>query len=237
MPERGPAEPPTPPTTPSVGARPTPGKASAPVVKPGVSAVPGEEIVAERTEGSKSFATATPGKFKTQVFPGPVHFRNTTTGKWDEIDTTLVAGTAGRLQNKAGAAKIDLAKQTGGATLARLEVDDSHSVGFSLVGSRPSTGRIDKNHVTYPSVLANVDLDLAVRADGLKEDIVVRSRTAPDRFVYELALQNLTARVNEAGAVVYEDAAGTQRAITPPGSMTDATSGTRPARSRAARRP
>ncbi len=224
VPEPGPAEPPLPPTTPPTGARPIPGKAAVPVVKaPAGPVAPGEEIVAERTEGSKSFATATPGEFKTQVFTGPVHFRNTTTGKWDEIDTTLVDGTAGRLRNKAGAATIDLAKQVGGATLARLVVDDSHSVGFSLVSSRPATGRVDKNTVTYPSVLANVDLDLTVRPDGLKEDIVVRSRTAPDRFVYELALQNLTARVNGAGAVVHEDASGTERAITPPGSMTDAT--------------
>lgn len=69
----------------------------------------------------------------------------------------------------------------------------------------------------------NVDLELVVQPDGLKEDLVLRSRQAPDRFVYELDLQNLTARVDDNGAVVFEDASGTGRAITPPGVMTDAT--------------
>ena len=120
---------------------------------------------------------------------------------------------------------MDLAKDRSSATLARIDVDNDHSVGFSLRGANPARGQaqVTKNRVTYGDVQPDVDVDLTVLPAGLKEDIVLASTAAPNRYVFELALEGLTARLNDAGDVVYTDAAGAKRAVTPHGFMTDAT--------------
>lgn len=180
-------------------------------------------MVERRTEHSKTFATATPDRFKTQLFGGPVHYRSPKTGQWADIATTLVDAAPGRVRNGAGPVSVDLARDQARGPLARVGLDDDHSVAFSLQGTAPGRARVEDNRVTYAGVRSQVDLELTVVPDGVKEDIVLHSPAAPDRFVFELDLEGLTAGLNDAGDVVYTDAAGKVRAVTPHGFMADAT--------------
>lgn len=118
---------------------------------------------------------------------------------------------------------VDLAKTNTQGPLARLTLDDDHAVAFSLKDAVPGSARVEDNRVTYPGVRPGVDLELTVVPDGVKDDIVLRSPAAADRFVFELDLEGLTASINQAGDVVYTDAAGKVRAVTPHGFMADAT--------------
>jgi hypothetical protein len=56
---------------------------------------------------------------------------------------------------------------------------------------------------------------------GLREEIVLTSADAPDRFLFPLKLKGLTASVDELGDVVYKDSSGKERARTPKGFMYD----------------
>ncbi len=57
--------------------------------------------------------------------------------------------------------------------------------------------------------------------NGFKEELILSSADAPDRFVYPLQLEGLTAAVEGAGDVVYRDEDGFERARTPHGFMYD----------------
>jgi len=54
-----------------------------------------------------------------------------------------------------------------------------------------------------------------------KEELILSSADGPDRFVYPLELESLTAAVEDSGDVVYRDGDGTERARTPHGFMYD----------------
>ncbi|WP_260451637.1 hypothetical protein [Listeria grandensis] len=49
-----------------------------------------DEVVADRTENSKTFVNKDTGEGKTYYFTEPVHFKDSATGKWQDFDTTLV---------------------------------------------------------------------------------------------------------------------------------------------------
>ncbi|MBW3669387.1 MAG: hypothetical protein KY443_09275, partial [Actinobacteria bacterium] len=189
-----------------------------PVVTP-----PGTELVGLRTATTKTFATATPGKYRTKAFSTPVHFKNDF-GLWDEIDTTLVPSVEpARFVTAGNSAILDVAADPTSPELVRYRLDDEHSIGFRLAGARPGAPAVPAGpKVTYGGILPHVDLRLTTTNQGVKEELVLASPAAADRFVFPLALDGLTASVNEAGEVVYRDADGRERAVTPNGFMEDA---------------
>ncbi|MGH9224174.1 MAG: GDSL-type esterase/lipase family protein [Acidimicrobiales bacterium] len=183
-------------------------------------AKPGEELVDRRTASSKTFAGDQPGQLRTELYDGPVHFKDAQ-GRWADIDETLVAAKDGRRHAAANAFDLSLASSSTDAAVARLAIDDKHSVGFSLDGAAKVTAKADAKSVTYPRVRKDTDVRLSSQTSGLKEELILASRAAPDRFVFPLVLTGLTASINETGDVIYRDESGVERARTPHGFMTD----------------
>lgn len=181
----------------------------------------GQELVDRRTANSKTFAGDQPGQLRTEFHDGPVHFQDAQ-GRWADIDDTLVVSKDGRRHNKSNAFDLSVAATSTDGAVARLAVDDKRSVGFSLDGAAKVTAKTDSKSVTYPKVRKDTDVRLTSRPTGVKEDLVLASRAAPDRFVFPLELKGLSASLNEAGDVIYRDEAGAERARTPHGFMTDA---------------
>ncbi|MGH9279164.1 MAG: DNRLRE domain-containing protein [Acidimicrobiales bacterium] len=189
-------------------------------------AKPGEELVDRRTANSRTFVGDEPGQLRTELYDAPVHFKDAQ-GRWADIDESLVAGTDGRRHAAANAFDLSVAASSTDAALARLSVDDKHSVGFSLDGAAKVTAKADAKTATYPKVRRDTDVRLTSRANGVKEELVLASRLAPYRFVFPLELKGLTASINEAGDVIYRDETGAERARTPHGFMTDSNVDTR----------
>ncbi|MDQ4070904.1 MAG: hypothetical protein M3203_15755, partial [Actinomycetota bacterium] len=179
----------------------------------------GEELVERRTATSKTFAGERPGELRSELYAGPVHYRDAQ-GRWLPIDTTLGASTNGRRHSKANTFDLSLADSGVDAAVARVAFDGL-SVGFGLDGAAKVTGKADARSVTYARVLKDTDLRLTSRGSGVKEELVLASRAAPDRFVFPLELKGLTASLDEAGNVIYRDGTGAERARTPHGFMTD----------------
>jgi endonuclease/exonuclease/phosphatase family metal-dependent hydrolase len=180
----------------------------------------GEELLERRTAASKTFVGDEPGQLRTTVFQAPVHFKDPQ-GRWVDIDDALGAPKDGRRRNGANAFGLSIAEKSTDKALARLDIDDKHSVGFALDGAAEVKAKGDAKSVTYAKVKTDTDVRLTSLRSGVKEELVLASPAAPDRFVFPLELKGLTASLDGAGNVIYRDGAGVERARTPHGFMTD----------------
>ncbi len=174
----------------------------------------GVELVERRTETSKTFTGDRPGQLKTELYAGAKHYRDSK-GSWVDIDAELSPSKDGKRQNKANSFALSVADSSTDGTLAQLGLDANHSVGFSLEGAAKVTAKGDKSSVTYFRTHKDTDVRLTSVRTGVKEELVLHSRAAPDRFVFPLQLKGLTAAINESGDIVYRDATGAERARTP----------------------
>ncbi len=181
----------------------------------------GQELVELRTSTSKTFVGDNPGERRTEVYGAPVHYQNPQ-GHWIDLDTDLAPSKNGRRHQVSNGLDVSLADSGNDAGLADIVLDGSHSVGFSLEGAAKVTGKTDGKSVTYRKLRKDTDVRITSQANGVKEELVLSSPAAPDRFVFPLRLRNLTASIDERGDVVYRDPSGTARARTPHGFMTDA---------------
>lgn len=179
----------------------------------------GAEVVDRRTATTKTFATDRPGEFVTELSAAPVHYQ--AGGRWLDIDTTLSLARDGRMHNKAAGFDLSMAADANDPSVARLGLDASHSVGFGLEGATKVKGDTSKDVTTYPGARKGTELRLTSRPNGLKEDLVLASAAAGDRFLFPLQLKGLSASIDASGNVIYRDEAGVERARTPHGYMAD----------------
>ncbi len=142
-------------------------------------------------------------------------------GKWVNIETGLRAGDGATVENKANEFGLNLAEQADSNSLAKVEMDPDHSISMRLQGADDIEGDVRKDSVTYEDARTDTDLKLTSKRNGFKEELILSSADAPDRFVYPLQLEGLTAAVEGAGDVVYRDEDGVERARTPHGFMYD----------------
>ncbi len=180
----------------------------------------GEEIIDRRTERSKTFATDTVGQYRTELYAERVHYKDAK-GTYQEIDSDLGASKDGVRKSKANAFVLELSDDANAAAVARLRLDDTVSVGFAVDGAGAVKAKADAAASSYAGVKTGVDIHLTSRPDGLKEELILASAAAGDRFLFPLELKGLTASIDAAGDVVFRDKSGTERARTPHGYMTD----------------
>lgn len=189
---------------------------------PTVAAAPaGQEVVSLRTATSKTFVGDHPGELRTEVYTAPVHYKDAK-GNWVDINTDLTPSKNGRRSQVANGLDVSLADSATDAALVSVGLDATHSLAFSLDGAAKATAKADAKSVTYAKVGKATDLKVTSRATGVKDELVLASPAAPDRFVFPLQLKGLTASIDTNGDVVYRDEAGIERARTPHGFMTDA---------------
>lgn len=217
-PPTAPATPPEIPELPQPIAQPVPPMPAGPIPAP-VQA--GDEIVGLRTERSKTFAADRFGEYTTELYSERVHFQDAATGGYKKIDAELAPSKDGKRASKANSFVLELADDADAEAVAKVRLDDDHSLAFALEGASDSKATTDKNASTYAGATDGVELRLTSRPDGLKEELVLASAAAGDRFVFPLELKGLDASINDNGDVVYRDEAGVERARTPHGFMTD----------------
>ena len=214
------APPPDAPTTPVTGTPATNTEATVTSPPPGAAAaVPTSEVVSMRTANAKTFATAEPGRYVSRIYAHPIHFKDAA-GVWQDIDMTLVPLPDGRLRSRAHSSSVSVAPTAADAQLARVDFDADHSVAFRLQGSAPAPVQVSGTVATYAAALPEVAVEFRGYWAGLKEDLVLTSKSAPDTYLFPLTLRGVTAhRVD--GEVVYKDAEGKEWGRTPRGFMQD----------------
>lgn len=186
----------------------------------GFDSATSREVPEKRRADTRVFANAD-GTFTADIHSRPIHFRDET-GKWEDIDPALRLTPTGRAQNASGPLKVDLAPRADDALLAKMVTETGHVFGYGLAGATQAPMSINGSEAVYRDALPHVDVRLTVRDNGVKEDLVLKSRSAPRRFVFPLTLDGLSASLDSANnSVALSDAEGNVALRIPPGWMED----------------
>jgi RHS repeat-associated protein len=173
-------------------------------------------VVRERTElrtsSSRTFATEA-GSNLTRLYPEPVNFRSG--GKWEAIDSTLVADPAPgyALTNRAADYDVALPDSAGGPVAV---TDGSDRVTFALDGARGAP-RSQGASATYANALPGIDLTYEVQAGAVKESIVLDSPAAGSKYSFRVETSDgLRARANDAGGIDFVRDGKVRMSFAPP---------------------
>lgn len=195
---------------------------------------PGDEVIEQRTESSKTFVGEEPGLFETRVFTEPVHVA--TDEGWVDVDTDLVAD-GDRWVPETSPVGVSLAGDAEDKSLARVELEDGVSIGWGwsgaagasapeeslmgVAGEGAGEGVVDGDTVTYEGVADGVGMELTATASGVKEDLVLEDAQVPSVFFFDLDVEGASV-VEAGGGVHFTDEAGEVVGVIPAGFMEDA---------------
>ena len=171
----------------------------------------GADIASERTVFTRTYRRADGSKLL-RAFTTPVNFRDAS-GKLQQIDTTLRAGAAGALVNRAGGGSLQLPK-----TLADPVVvgDAEQWVSFALAGAAGALLAVDGSAANYRDALPGVDAGYQALGDGVKETLSLTSRSAASSFRFALRHSaGLTPVLRGSGEVELRDAQGESVFVVP----------------------
>jgi RHS repeat-associated protein len=178
------------------------------------SFLPGEEVVSLRTRHSRTFVTKE-GTYRRETALSPLNFRDAS-GQWQPIDSTLVPAPGGFV-NKASDVRVHLPADL--AAPVRVEREGA-SASFQLVGAA-APAEVKDRSASYRDALPGVDARYTAFADGVKEELILRDRSAQSEFRFLLLPgPGLVPRLR-AGAVELVDVSGEPKLSFRPPFMTD----------------
>lgn len=154
---------------------------------------PGDEVVSERSAFTRSFATSTPGVLETRVYQAPVNFRRG--GKWVGIDTRLTEASSGVLRNGTSPVGLEVAADSNDPELVDLDFGEGRSVSWAMNRASDVPRSETATTARFSGLRPQVDLKLHSIRTGVKEEIILRSASAPRSFDFPLNLTGLTARM------------------------------------------
>lgn len=139
-----------------------------------------EELPDRRTETSAEFVNPD-GTHITRVGAVPMHFQKD--GAWVPIDNRVVADGPGRYRNAANSWTARFSSLPEGVVVesdrGALRWQPQSSSAVAPVFD-PANDRV----VTYPDAWPNVDLRYTLQPNGVKEELVIKGRSAPSSFVF-----------------------------------------------------
>ena len=173
------------------------------------------ELTAMRSEYSKTYKLPD-GTYQYVAQAKPIHYKDST-GSFQEINnaiTTAVKQEGYKFSNTANSWNAHFAEKLSGDN-AVLMTYGKYNIGFSFAGQTGSATaqkatelaaakgtlssyhqRLAQDHraVIYRDVAQNVDVAYTVLSGSLKEDIVIKSRLAPNTFKFRLTTGGLLLR-------------------------------------------
>jgi hypothetical protein len=195
-----------------------------------VSSYPsGEEVISARTEYTKLFRNPYNKKASTiYASTVPLHYYDKNNNCWESIDTTLDDQTLECDDDNTqfgfrclkNTSQIYLPKYSDGWT--QLRSGDCR-LGFRLVSNhRRIFTRKGAATVSYNAIQSGCSLNLEVKQGGLKEDLILDTRSAASReFEYRIRLRNLEVSQTEAGEFLFKDLQGNPVFLMPKFTMCD----------------
>ncbi|WP_017607150.1 DNRLRE domain-containing protein [Nocardiopsis xinjiangensis] len=185
-----------------------------------------EEAVDEREEFSRTFENED-GTLSTDFSLQPFHFEGAN-GSWERIDTSLVPENTATWANSADSRDLAFASHADSGELARMELDEHHSLVFSLEDAAGVEGEVldgDEDSILYEDALPGADIELESLVGGtVKETIWLNeapksSEDATWRFPLEL--EGLTPELLDDGSIDLADSEGESVGHIPAGYMED----------------
>ncbi len=184
------------------------------------------ELVEERDEHSRTFENED-GTLSTDFSLEPLHFEEED-GSWEEIDPSLVPENSLTWTNSADSREVDFAASADADALAHMELDEEHSLSFSLEGAQRAQGEVSEDEpdtIVYPEALPGVDIELTSLIGGaVKETIWLQEAPATQdgaRWRFPLDLGALDPVQLEDGSIDLVNADGDTVGHIPAGYMED----------------
>ncbi|MFI1657746.1 LamG-like jellyroll fold domain-containing protein [Streptomyces sp. NPDC020472] len=176
---------------------------------------------AKRSTATSDFFVNADGSTTVRHYTGRANFK-AADGTWKQIDTSLTEDKDGRLQQTANSLDVEFAPTAADRQLASVDFGSGRSLAYALRGAAEAEPVVGGNGtVTYADVLPDTDVQLVPLAEGFKENIVLRSPTAANSWVFPLDVKGLTPRVAADGDVEFTDASGKVAATIPHAYMED----------------
>ncbi len=168
------------------------------------------ELIQKRTANEKYFMRSDQS-ILAAVYPNAVHYKDVD-GTWKEIDNRLTESTDGAetvFSNTVNALNVKFAKKAKDGKLVKLHYEDT-KIAWYLNGAAKTTATPLENDwpeqtdptavignqsaVLYENILPKVDLEYLLIGDELKENIVLKDRTAIGTytFTYETGALTMT---------------------------------------------
>ncbi|MFV2011251.1 MULTISPECIES: LamG-like jellyroll fold domain-containing protein [unclassified Micromonospora] len=141
-------------------------------------------------------------------------------GSWRPVDSTLVRR-GGRWVVRENSLGVSLAGTSAGGALVELSLPGDGSVGWGLAGAAAVAPAVDGKTATYPEVVADTDLEVVARPDGVQQGLVLASPQAGSEWVFPLMLDGVSVRSGDNGSVEVVADAGSVVASIPPAVMRD----------------
>ncbi|MFI6575367.1 DNRLRE domain-containing protein [Nocardiopsis sp. NPDC050513] len=184
------------------------------------------ELVEERDEHSRTFENED-GTLSTDFSLEPLHYEEDD-GSWEEIDPNLVPENSLTWTNSADSREVDFAATADADALARMELDEGHSLSFSLEGAQSAQGEVledEPNTIVYAEALPGVDIELTSLIGGaVKETIWLQEVPATEddvRWRFPLELGDLDPVQLEDGSIDLVNGDGDAVGHIPAGYMED----------------
>ncbi|MEV6547817.1 LamG-like jellyroll fold domain-containing protein [Streptomyces sp. NPDC051597] len=176
---------------------------------------------ARKSTATSDFFTNADGSTTVRHYTGRSNFKGAD-GGWKPIDTTLREERNGRLAENANSLAVTFAPDAATPDLASVDFGSGRALAYGLHGAARSEPVVDgESTATYKDVLKDTDLKLSPLTEGFKERIVLRSKAAPNTWLFPLKAKGLTPKVAENGDVVFTDADGKVTATVPHAFMED----------------
>ncbi len=151
------------------------------------------EISAKRTAMTETYAMG--NGLLAATSDGTAHNYMDANGDWQEIDTTFEPLTQNQDYHfgaEKNAFQIYFKNELSGL-FGKFSIGNS-SMRFGLERPNPSVAVIDRNTITYPNVLRNIDLKYTLSSELMLEEFIVRDRETAinvDTIIEELELENV----------------------------------------------
>lgn len=150
------------------------------------------ELEGERDEYSRTYENAD-GTLATDFSLEPLHYKDED-GSWAEIDPSLEPLGTDIWTNAADSRNVEFAASADAEELARLELDEDHSIAFQLQGADAAEGQVDEeepNTIRYSEALPGTDIELSAQSEGVVKETIWLERppSSPEEASWRFALE------------------------------------------------
>jgi hypothetical protein len=194
------------------------------------------EALSERTETSTTWANKD-GSLTTEMYAGPIRFKDEPAGPWRTVDLDLVAAQDTSVEPKAHPEGLRLAGRSGGGPAKSLRAsqqgravdlvtlgEGDEQITLQWKGGLPAP-KLTDNRAEYVNAVPGADVVVEATRTGFEQFVEIKQRPAADSFSYTLPLKarGLKARAQADGSVLFTDKKNKKRAVMPAPVMWDST--------------
>lgn len=167
-----------------------------------------QELIGLRTDDSKTYLDTNTNEYILDQYTEAIHYEEG--NKWKDIDNSIIEGKAETddsslaLENKANKFKVKFSNKSKDDKTVRLKWKKKQ-LDIGLVGTNKVKGLVENNSITYPNVLADTDLVFYADSNSVKEELVFHKQPSQNKFVYQINMKGLTAKLDSNGEILFED--------------------------------